>query len=112
MEANKTPGQKPHALRGTALRNTKERTQVDRKSAHTLLEHCSQEVGLEGQRTHVFGVQAIKGVVALIVVPFEPTGKSPDRFENPLLRDPAIGRDGNVLTNRCRRTCHFPSWGP
>src|ERR1700722_5857398 len=105
MQTNESSGQKSHALRRMLFRDAQQRTQIQRKPPHTLLQHRAQKIRFEGERTHR-GAKAIEGVIAAIVVFLKPTGQSGNRLPDLLLDRAALPLDRSLLTSKCRRSYH------
>jgi len=79
IEPHVPSGKKSHPFGRVALANAKNRTQVDRKSADSLLQYRAQQLALEGKRANE-GVQTVKSIVSAVFILFQPARKPLNRL--------------------------------
>src|SRR5580658_7637095 len=75
MHADEAANQITHALGGAAFSYSQDWAQIEREAAHALLQHHTQQGDLKSERAHEARVEAVKCVVAAVVVGDQPAGE-------------------------------------
>src|SRR5262252_9064245 len=103
VKTHEASSQEPHSFRGTLPRNSYERAQVPRKAPDSLLEHGAKDLRFECEWAQILRVQAVKGVVAPIIVLIKPIAQSEYGFKNLLFTFCARVRDCRLVACRGQR---------
>ena len=82
VEAYEAARQKAHPFARMLPRYAQDWTKVDGESPHSLLQHLAEELRLQGEGAQEASVQAIKGVVAAVVIVIQPASERYDRIVN------------------------------
>jgi hypothetical protein len=81
VKPNEAACKKAHAFAGPFLLYAEERPQIDRETPDSLLENLAKKLLFEGKGSDKPRIQAIKGVISLIIISLEPARQPLNRIE-------------------------------